>query len=582
MIDAGVQLHRAGRLADAERYYRQVLAVDAENPDALHLLGILSSQVGREEMAEGLIRRAIARNPNHPVYHGNLGLTLRRLGKLDEAIAAFEKSLSFGTNDANVLSNFGDALRCTGNLPRAISLFRQAMNIDPNLADPHNNIGIALADLGRFDDAIAEYKIAIHLNPRDPQPYNNLGNALLKKRLIDQAIGVFEEALKIRGDYADAMMNLAVALRVKNQNDRAMKLLERSLQIRPNFFEALLNYGQALCDLHRFKEAIQIFRKAIDLKPEDPAAHFHLSGVLLLTGDFDEGWREYEWRVLRPDRQYTKFSPGKPAWTGDNPAGKRILIYAEQGAGDTIQFCRLLATLSQRGAQTILVSPPQLLRLLRSVDGVGHLITNTQHWTEFDCQCYLLSLPLLLRIKPKEIPAQVPYLHAEPELVDLWRNRLGPLGSQKKIGLVWAGNPDHSNDHNRSIPLSKFAPLAGIPGVSFISLQKGHVAGQTPPAGMELIDHTAELTDYAHTAGLIANLDMVISADTSVAHLAGAMGKPVWTLLPFYPDLRWMLNRSDTPWYPTMRLFRQTHTDDWDTPIRAVAQLLLSPAPQVH
>jgi Tfp pilus assembly protein PilF len=581
MIDAGVELHRAGRLAEAERQYRQVLAADPQNADALHLLGILNSQLGREEIAADLIKRAIARDPGRAIYHGNLGLTLHRLGRLGESLASFEKAISLGSSDPNVLNNFGDALRASGNVQRAISILHQALGIDPKLADAHNNLGMTLAQMGRTDEAIAEYQSAINLSPRLAQVHNNLGNALLTKRQTDRAILAFEEALAIRPDYPDAMMNLAVALKVTHEDYRARKLLERALDLRPDFFEALLNYGQSLCDEHQFKQAIEIFRKAVALRPQDPSAHFHLSGVLLLTGDFSQGWLEYEWRTKRHDEQCRKLDASRAHWSGEDPAGKRILIHAEQGAGDTIQFSRLVTALAQRGAEVILACPPQLLRLLRTLDGVSQLITNTQQWREFDFQCYLLSLPLLLNLKLDTIPTRVPYLRAQADSIEFWRNRLSPLGPVKKIGLAWAGNPDHTNDHNRSIPLAKFAPLAQAPGVHFICLQKGNGSEQPPPAGLKLINHTSEIFDYADTAGLIANLDLVIAADTSVAHLAGALGKPVWTLLPFNPDLRWMLQRTDSPWYPTMRLFRQPHLADWDSPISAVTQKLMSPNPGI-
>jgi tetratricopeptide (TPR) repeat protein len=583
-IDDAATLHRAGRLPEAERRYRQVLAIQPDNADALHLLGVLSSQQGREEIAVDLIRRAIARDPGQPMYHGNLGLALSRLSRLDEAIACFEKALTLGSRDPNVLNNYADALRKAGNFDRALPIFRRAIAMDPRLADPHNNLGIAFADLGRIDEALASYRAALRLNPRFAEAHNNLGNALLKKRLFDEAILEFEQALAIRPDYPEAMMNLGTALKVRNQNDRAIDLFRRALKLRPDFFEALLNYGQALCDSHQFDQAIAAFRKAIALRPDDPAAHFHLSGVLLLTGNFSDGWREYEWRLLKPDFGIASTQFPHPRWTGQDLAGKRILLHAEQGAGDTIQFSRLAALLAQRGAQTILACPPPLLRLLRSLDGVSHLITNTQTAADFDYHCYLLSLPLLLGLNLQTIPANVPYLHAQPDSAEHWRSRLLPLGNRKKIGLVWAGNPNHSNDHNRSIPLSAFAPLAEIPGVSFISLQKSDVQKSDPrksdpanplgPPGFELIDHTAEIFDYADTAALIANLDLVIAADTSTAHLAGALAKPVWTLLPFYPDLRWLLDRSDSPWYPTMRLFRQPRPGDWQTPIRQVAAAL--------
>jgi Tfp pilus assembly protein PilF len=578
-IDAAAQLHRDGQLSQAERQYRQILAIQPDNADALHLLGVLSSQQGREDVAADLIRRAIARDPGQPIYHGNLGLTLTRLGRLDEAIACFQKALALGSRDPNVLNNFADALCKTGKPDRALPIFRQAIAMDPPLAEPHNNLGIALADLGLIDDAVASYRNALRLNPRFAEARNNLGNALLKKRLFDEAILEFEQALAVRPDYPEAMMNLGAALKARNQDDRATDLFRRALKLRPDFFEALLNYGQALCDSRQFDEAIAAFRKAVALRPDDPAAHFHLSGVLLLTGNFSDGWREYEWRLLKPDFGIDKTRFPQPRWTGQDLAGKRILLHAEQGAGDVIQFSRLAGLLARRGAQTILACPPTLLRLLRTLDGISHLITNTQTVPDFDYHCYLLSLPLLLGLNLQTIPANVPYLHPQPEWAEHWRTRLMPLGDRNKIGLVWAGNPNYSNDHNRSIPLSAFAPLAEISGVSFISLQKGDpqrsdAATAPPPPGFELIDHTGEIFDYADTAALIANLDLVIAADTSVAHLAGALAKPVWTLLPFHPDLRWMLDRSDSPWYPTMRLFRQPRPGDWQTPIRQIADAL--------
>jgi ADP-heptose:LPS heptosyltransferase len=254
--------------------------------------------------------------------------------------------------------------------------------------------------------------------------------------------------------------------------------------------------------------------------------------------------------------------------------GKRILIHSEQGAGDLIQFSRLSKTLADRGAHVILGCPLTVHRLFRTLKGPAELVCEATDKMQFDYHCYLLSLPLILKLKLDTIPAEVPYLFADPAIVEEWRSRLAPLGNRKKIGLVWGGNPMHTNDHNRSIPLPLFAPLAEIKDAAFISIQKGEPAKQKPPAGLELIDHTTDLIDYADTAGLIANLDLVISADTSVAHLAGALGKPVWTLLPHHPDLRWLLDRPDTPWYPTMRLFRQKSAGDWGDLMQRVATAL--------
>jgi tetratricopeptide (TPR) repeat protein len=572
-IEQATQLHRAGRLQDAERIYRRILAVDPNVPDALQLLGILVSQLGRHEAAVDLIRKAIALQPGAAVYHGNLGLALHKLDRFDEATASFQTALDLGSVDPNVFTNFADTLRRRGKLEPSLALCHRALDLAPDFPDARNNLGITLADAGRFDEAIEQYRIAIRLRPRFAEAYNNLGNALTKKRLFQEAIAEFQHALSLRPDYFEAMINMGVALQALGETDRSIEAYRRSLASRPDFQPALINLGQALCDSHRFDEAIAAFRKAIAIRPDDPAAHIHLSGVLLLTGNFSDGWGEYEWRLLKAGVGHSNPKFAKPRWTGQDLAGKRILLHSEQGAGDLIQFCRLCSILTQRGAHTILSCPPQLLRLFRGLQGVSQLVGDAPNETEFDYHCYLLSLPLFLGLRLETIPANVPYLHAEPALADQWRARLEPLGHRRKIGLVWAGNPMHTNDHNRSIPLASFAPLAEINDAVFISLQKGGPAAQ-PPAGLQLFDRMSELSDYADTAALIANLDLVISADTSVAHLAGAMGKPVWTLIPFYPDLRWLLDRSDSPWYPTMRLFRQSRPGDWQTPVRAVTNSL--------
>jgi tetratricopeptide (TPR) repeat protein len=573
-IDQATQLHRAGRLQDAERIYRQILAIDPNVPDALQLLGILTSQLGRHDAAVDLIRKAIALEPGAAVYHGNLGLALHKLDRLEEATASFQTAINLGSTDPNIIINFADTLRKRKNLKPAITLCERALALAPNFPDAHNNLGIILVDAGRIDEAINHYRIAIRLRPQFAEVHNNLGNALLKKKLFHEAIAEFQIAMSLRPDYFEAMTNMGVALQAMGETDRSIELYRQSLALRPEFYEALINLGQALCDIHRFDEAIPVFRKAIAARPEDPAAHIHLSGVLLLTGNFSDGWGEYEWRLLQPgvvqpDSRFTK-----PRWTGQDLADKRILLHSEQGAGDLIQFSRLCTILTQRGAHTILSCPPQMFRLFQTLKGISRLVVDPPPDTEFDYHCYLLSLPLLLGLKLETIPANIPYLYAEAALVQQWRAHLAPLGQHRKIGLVWAGNPMHTNDHNRSIPLASFATLAEISDTAFVSIQIGGPTSQTPPPGLKLIDHTAELSDYADTAALIANLDLVISADTSVAHLAGAMGKPVWTLLPFHPDLRWLLDRSDSPWYPTMQLFRQPRPGDWQTPIRAIIDAL--------
>jgi hypothetical protein len=308
-------------------------------------------------------------------------------------------------------------------------------------------------------------------------------------------------------------------------------------------------------------------------EPDNAEAHWHLAGALLRRCDFDEGWREFEWRWrLRhsaPRRSFTQ-----PEWDGGDLQGRTILLYCEQGFGDVIQFIRYVPLVAKLGAPVIVPAPSQLARLLQSVPG-ARIVTNDP-LPPFDLQLPLLSLPRVFNTGLQTIPAAIPYLHPDPLLVDQWKLKTSCPGNGMKVGLAWAGRATHPNDRNRSISLQRLSPLTEINGPVFFSLHKGEPAAQAtnPPAGMKLIDLMADVHDFADTAALIANLDLVITVDTAVAHLAGAMGKAVWVLLPFPSDWRWLLNRDDSPWYPTMRLFRQAQPGDWAAPILQIATAL--------
>jgi hypothetical protein len=319
-------------------------------------------------------------------------------------------------------------------------------------------------------------------------------------------------------------------------------------------------------------EALSVCQRAIQLRPDHAGAHWNKSLVLLLKGDFAQGWAEYEWRWQSKDFRSPRRDFPQPQWRGEDPSGRTILLHAEQGFGDTIQFIRYAPLLAGRGARVIVECQPELQRLLGGVEGIQHLTARGEPLPPFDLHTPLLSLPLAWGTRVKTIPGNVPYIKPDPALVGAWRGRLAG-DSALKVGLVWAGSPIRKDDRYRSLPLSSLAPLAGVKGVSFYSLQKGKATeqAQNPPPGMNLIDMTEEIKDFADTAALISHLDLVITVDTAVAHLAGAMAKRVWTMLEFVPAWRWLLNREDSPWYPTMRLFRQPAIRDWATVIRRVA-----------
>ena len=355
-----------------------------------------------------------------------------------------------------------------------------------------------------------------------------------------------------------------------------MQPIGEALALRVDLPETHYNLGTALRDQGRLDDAIAAFNRAIALRPDYPKAHYLLGMALLLKGEFRAGWREYEWRLRCRDFPPPKRTLDRPRWDGSDLHGGAVFVYAEQGFGDTFQFVRCLQEVGKRGGRVIFGCDASLRNLLGNVAGVDDWVSIDEVLPSYRAHCSLMSLPSILEMPTDSLAGFVPYIEAAPEVVERWRNTLGGDVQRLKVGLVWAGRPTHRHDHNRSLTLSAFASLAGATGVCFYSLQKGDRSSQAanPPAGMSLVDRTSELADFAETAALIASLDLVISVDTAVAHLAGAMGKPVWVMLPFVPDWAWLLDREDSLWYPTMRLFRQPAIGDWDSVMARVASAL--------
>jgi tetratricopeptide (TPR) repeat protein len=541
-FELALQHHQAGRLRQAEQLYRQVLARQPEHLDAIHNLGVIALRVGRNDVAMDLIRRVIVLNPNDPEAYGNLGIALKNKGQLDEAIAAY----------------------------------RQAIALNLNLPEVHNNLGNALKDEGRVDEAIAAYRQAIALNPNLPEAHNNLGNALRNKGQLDEAIAACRRAIALRPNYAEAHYNLGNPLRDKGLIDEAIAAYRQAIRLKPDYAEAHSNLGNALKDKGRFDEAIAAYRQAIALSPDFSEAHNNLALALLTRGDFQQGWEEYEWRWKCKDFPSPPRNFAQPQWDGCPLEARTLLLHTEQGLGDAIQFIRYLPLVQQRGGRIIIECQGELQRLFQTIAGRCQIVARGQPLPAFDLYCPLLSVPRIFGTNLANVPHIAPYLHADAEDTRRWQHRLADPSSLVKVGLAWAGNPTQVNDRNRSMKLEMLAPLGQIPGVRFFSLQKGEAAAEakTPPPGLELIDRTEELKDFADTAALIANLDLVISVDTAVVHLAGAMGKPVWTLLSFVSDWRWLLQRQDSPWYPSMRLFRQPVGGDWDSVITRIVEAL--------
>lgn len=460
-----------------------------------------------------------------------------------------------------------------GRLDEAGNLCRKILRRQPKNFNILNLFGIIYYQKKDYDSAINYLEKAVSINPSVAEIQNNLGLALFGKGQFDAAIPCFKEAVQLNSFYSEAYVNLGSAVFQKGLLDEAREYYRKALQYNPNHRDACNNLGTVLLTLGQYQESARFFRKAIGLKPDVARAHFNLSFVLLLLGDFKNGWKEYFWRWGMEEYRVPNWP--QPIWDGTDFTGKTLFIHVEQGFGDLIQIVRYIPLVADRGGEIILECHKELLSLIKNVEGVEHIVAPEESLPSFDIHCPLLCLPMIFDTNLDTIPAKIPYIKADDLLMKQWKEKIGE-SSSVKVGLLWQGNPVHKRDHERSIAFEKLAPLAEIKGVSFYSLQKGEGSEQAknPLCGMKLIDLMDEVRDFSDTAALIENLDLVISVDTSVAHLAGAMGKPVWTLIQYSPDWRWMLDREDSPWYPTMRLFRQPAFGDWDSVIRRVTDAL--------
>ena len=603
-----VRHHQSGRLAEAEHVYRQVLAVDPRHADSLHLLGVIGGQTARHDLAADMISRAIAIRPNEAPYHCNLGIALRQLDRLDEAVRHFRIAIDLKPDHAEAHNHLGVALKDQGRLDEAIACYRRAVELLPAYTGAHNNLGIALKEQGRVEEAVASYRRAIELEPNYTGAHNNLGLALKDQGRPEEAEACFRRAIALNPNYALAYCNLGIVLQEQGRLDEAAACFGRALELNPGFAEAHNNLGTVLGELGRQDEAMACYRAAIDLMPGFPEAHNNLGTALralqrldealgcyrqaialspdyadahnnlamtlLARGDMAAGWAEYEWRWRTPAVARLRRDFAQPQWRGEPAEGRTLLVHAEQGFGDTLQFCRFVPLAAARGWCVVLEVPGPLVRLLRGLPGIAQMVATGEALPPFDLHCPMLSLPLALGSDSASIPGEVPYLHADTAQVAAWQARLAAMGEPgRRVGLVWAGSSrSHAPtgaalDARRSIAPERLGPVVGLPGLQFFSLQKD---GPAAPAGFRLTDCMGEMGDFADTAALVANLDLVIAVDTSVAHLAAALGKPVWLLDRSDPCWRWMLGRRDSPWYPALRIYRQPRPGDWDSVIESV------------
>jgi Flp pilus assembly protein TadD len=505
------------------------------------------------------------------------GIRRHRAGRLEQASALYLQALAAQPGNADVLHLLGGLRLQQGNLTEAAELNARAVAIRPNFPEALSNLASALSELGKLEEAADACRRAIAIKPNFPGAHVNLGIVLKKLGRHLDAEASFQEALRLQPDLPDAHYNLGILQEELGRPVEAEASLRTALRLQPDSHRALVSLGVVLRHLGRVEDAESCFAGALRLKPNDAESHLNLACTLLLAGRMADGWEHFEWRwktkLSERARDYSTL------WKGEPIRGRAILLHAEQGLGDTLQFCRYAPRLAAAGAKVILQVPPALVRLLSRLPGVTATVARGDPLPPFDLHCPLMSLPRASGTTLDTIPG-APYLEAEPALSATWRERLAGLPGVK-VGLVWAGgrraNPDLAAiDARRSITLNMLAPLGEVPGVSFISLQKGEPAAQAAshPPDLALHDFTAELGDFADTAALVDALDLVISVDTSVAHLAGGLGKPVWLLNRFDTDWRWLLNRDDSPWYPTLRQFRQPSPLDWEGVIVALREAL--------
>jgi len=570
----GNALLAEGKLGDAAQCYRRALAIEPNYVAACINLGYVLSEQKSFEDAERFLKQAARIDPTLADPHYMLGQIARECGRLIEAVEHLETALALKADFEFAYRDLHELHLQAGQNDEARKVLLRAIMVNPEWAAFH----CALADRymadGRFEEAIEHYLAGMKIWPDNADIHFRLGTAYSRTNAYALAAESYERSLSISPGNVLAIGNLGNALTGLGKFDQAIEKFNQALSINPDIAEIYNNRGNTLEWQGRYAEAIESYAHAVSLDPECAAAHWNEALAHLRNGDLEKGWKKFEWRWKATVVQCRTRDFTQPYWQGqESLQGKTILLHLEQGYGDTIQFCRYAKLVAAQGATVIMESPPPLAPLLKTVEGVHRLIYN-EPLSHLDYHCSLMSLPRAFGTNLDTVPADVPYIHSTPERAAYWKGRLGD-SRLPRVGLVWSGNPTHTNDHNRSLQLSQIVRIADIVSerAQFISLQKNMRPDDRRflEERNDIVHLGDELNDFGDTAGLIANLDLLISVDTSVAHLAGAMGKPVWILLPYLPDWRWLRERQDSPWYPSARLFRQPAVNDWQGAISTLA-----------
>jgi tetratricopeptide (TPR) repeat protein len=646
-IQTALEHHQAGRLQQAEQTYRQILQINPQHVQAMHLLGVLASQTGQQRLAMQLISAAIRLDSGNAAMHVNLGEAYREAGELEQAqvcyttaarldrrmaqphfclgmlherrgdlqaaaecyryavllkpdyaqahfclgnlwrqagdsqaaIASFERAVESDPGFCEAILNLGSMSRECGRIDEARGYLRRAIQLRPDVAEGHFFLGNLEGAEGNWPLAIECYENAVRLNPNMAVAQARLGAALQTQRKLDAAMARYRIAIQLQGDYCEAYFNLGTALAELGRIDEAVEQYELAAHHAPDFIAAHINLGAIYQDRGQEEQALEKFDRALAIDPDAADPHFNRALILLRRGELTAGWVDYQARLRLPIFPVRRRD--EPLWDGTPIPGKTLLVHAEQGLGDTLQFIRYLSFAKERAGKVVLQVQDVLIPLLKQT-ATDPIFRDTLYGYDdplppFDYQIPTMSLPGVAGTTMENIPAPIPYLSIGEEAIENWRQRLSDLGGFR-VGIVWKGSSTHTSDQARSIPLAEFAPLARLPDVTLLSLQKRDGLEQLDGIDFEVRrlgedwDQTAG--PFVDTAAVMKNLDLVITADTAAAHLAGALGVPVWVALGTRADWRWGLEREDTPWYPTMRLFRQTREGDWTDVFARIAAAL--------
>jgi tetratricopeptide (TPR) repeat protein len=608
LLAAGIEHHRSGNFQRAREIYLELLAANPKEALAYNLLGAVCLDSRQLNEAANYLIDALRLDPGFAAAFDNLGLLLMLQDKLGEAIVSFRRAVTLDPQNAQTQRNLANALTRGGQLAGAIEALRQVVQLVPENALAHFELATALVHAGQKSEAIAAYRTAVRLKPDLAEACVNLAKLYFEEKSFDEAVSWARRAVELRPQFADALHNLGCALTKQGKYEEAIEALQTAVRLEPKLTEADNNLGVALTESGNFDAAVEHYRRALTIRPDDAEvfynlgtvylklgkmqtaiehlnraielrpdyaeAHYNRAGALLLDGEFAEGFPEYEWRFRLKEHASTRF-PWK-LWNGEPLAGRTIVLCFEGGSGDVLQFVRYAPLVKEQGARVLVACKPAHYPILSRTPGIDGLHSPEIEMFEADVCVSMMSLPYRMHTTLETVPATIPYVFADPQLVAAWQQRLARWDGFK-VGIVWQGSPQFSGDRQRSIPLANYSPLAKVRGVRLVNLQKGPGLEQLSDfaESSPIVDFSDEVDTLAgafmDTAAIMKNLDLVITSDTATAHLAGALGVNVWLALQRVPECRWMLEREDSPWYPTMRLFRQTRFGDWPDVFERIA-----------